>query len=128
MDPLKKKFIEKASVLRDEVRSILKTHGDTKIDEVTLRQVYGGARGIKMMIWETSQLDPIEGIRFRGYSIPELKKLLPSGQHGEPKPEGLFWLMLVGCSRTHLIRPLRAAPSSTSPSVLALPAIFSAVS
>ncbi|MCB0636379.1 MAG: citrate (Si)-synthase [Lewinella sp.] len=96
MDPLKKKFIEKASVLRDEVRSILKTHGDTKIDEVTLRQVYGGARGIKMMIWETSQLDPIEGIRFRGYSIPELKKLLPSGQHGEPKPEGLFWLMLVG--------------------------------
>src|SRR3954452_13330450 len=29
-----------------------------------------------------------------------------------------FWLMLVGCSRTHRIRPLRAAPSSTSPSPL----------
>jgi citrate synthase len=96
MDPLKKKFIEKAAVLREDIRSILKSHGDTKMDEVTLRQIYGGARGIKMMIWETSQLDPIEGIRFRGYSIPDLKKLLPSGPHGEPKPEGLFWLMLVG--------------------------------
>ncbi|MEL6357351.1 MAG: citrate (Si)-synthase, partial [Bacteroidota bacterium] len=52
--------------------------------------------GIKMMLWETSQLDAIEGIRFRGYSIPELKELLPSGPQGEPKPEGLFWLMLSG--------------------------------
>ena len=50
-----------------------------------------------MMIWETSQLDPIEGIRFRGYSIPELKDLLPKGASGkEPRPEGLFWLMLIG--------------------------------
>ena len=97
MDPLKKKFFEKASALRTEVRAILKEHGNTKVDEVVLRQLYGGARGIKMMIWETSQLDPIEGIRFRGYSIPELKKLLPKGEDGkEPRPEGLFWLMLVG--------------------------------
>ena len=50
-----------------------------------------------MMVWETSQLDPIEGIRFRGYSIPELKEVLPKGPDGkEPLPEGLFWLMLVG--------------------------------
>lgn len=25
------------------------------------------------MLWETSLLDPEEGIRFRGYSIPELQ-------------------------------------------------------
>lgn len=25
------------------------------------------------MLWETSLLDPDEGIRFRGYSIPELQ-------------------------------------------------------
>ncbi|MEL7377044.1 MAG: citrate (Si)-synthase, partial [Bacteroidota bacterium] len=41
-------------------------------------------------------LDAIEGIRFRGYTIPELKKQLPAGPQGEPKPEGLFWLMLTG--------------------------------
>lgn len=96
MDPLKKKFSEKALAQFKELRSIIKEHGETTVDEVKLRQVLGGARGIKMMLWETSQLDPIEGIRFRGYSIPELKEHLPSGPQGEPKPEGLFWLMLTG--------------------------------
>lgn len=97
MDPLKQKFFEKASALRTKVRATLKEKGNTKVDEVTLKQVFGGARGIKMMVWETSQLDPIDGIRFRGYSIPELSELLPKGPDGkEPKPEGLFWLMLVG--------------------------------
>lgn len=97
MDPLKQLFIEKATALGQEVRALLKEHGDKKVDEVTLKQVYGGARGIKMMIWETSRLDPIDGIRFRRYSIPELKELLPKAPNGkEPRPEGLFWLMLVG--------------------------------
>lgn len=97
MDPLKKKFFEKASALRTEVKDLLKKHGTTKVDEVVLKQLYGGARGVKMMIWEPSQLDPVEGIRFRGYSIPELQDLLPKGADGkEPRPEGLFWLMLVG--------------------------------
>lgn len=96
MDPLKQKFSEKALAQFQELRSVIKEHGDTKVDETKLSQVLGGARGIKMMLWETSQLDAIEGIRFRGYSIPELKKLLPGGPNGEPKPEGLFWLMLTG--------------------------------
>ena len=97
MDPLKQKFNEKASALRTEIRAMLKENGNQKVDEVTLKQIYGGARGIKTMVWETSQLDPIEGIRFRGYSIPQLKELLPKGPDGkEPRPEGLFWLMLVG--------------------------------
>lgn len=96
MDSLKKIFAEKALAQFTELRNILKEHGETTVDEVKLRQVLGGARGIKMMLWEPSQLDANEGIRFRGYSIPELKKLLPSGPQGEPKPEGLFWLMLTG--------------------------------
>lgn len=96
MDLLKKTFQEKASAQFAELRTLLKDHGDTIIDQVTIDQVVGGARGIKMMVWETSQLDAIKGIRFRGYSIPELKQLLPAGPQGEPKPEGLFWLMLTG--------------------------------
>jgi citrate synthase len=97
MDPLKQKFKEKALALGNEIREMLKEHGNKKVDEVTLKQIFGGARGIKMMVWETSELDPIEGIRFRGYSIPELRKSLPKGPDGkEPRPEGLFWLMLVG--------------------------------
>jgi citrate synthase len=96
MESLKKKFAAKALALYTEMRAINKEHGERKMDEVVLRQITGGARGIKMMLWETSQLDANEGIRFRGYSIPEIKKLLPSGPQGEPKPEGLFWLMLTG--------------------------------
>jgi citrate synthase len=51
------------------------------------------------MLWETSLLDAEEGIRFRGYTIPELQQVLPSysGKKGdEPTPEGLFWLLLTG--------------------------------
>ncbi|GJM34885.1 MAG: type I citrate synthase [Saprospiraceae bacterium] len=97
MDPLKQKFNQKAAELKKEIKALLKEKGNTKVDEVVLSQVFGGARGIKMMLWETSQLDPIEGIRFRGYSIPQLRELLPKGPDGkEPRPEGLFWLMLVG--------------------------------
>ncbi len=97
MDPLKQKFFDKANILKSEIKELLKENGNKKIDEVTLKQIYGGARGIKMMVWETSELDAIDGIRFRGYSIPELKEKLPKGPDGkEPRPEGLFWLMLVG--------------------------------
>ena len=59
--------------------------------------MYGGMRGIKGLVTETSVLDPEEGIRFRGYSIPECQKILPKAPGGaEPLPEGLFWLLLTG--------------------------------
>ena len=54
-------------------------------------------RGITGLVTETSLLDAHEGIRFRGYSIPELQKKLPKAPNGsEPLPEGLFYLMLIG--------------------------------
>lgn len=96
MDRLKKLFQEKSGALRTELRSILKERGTEQVDNVVVSQVIGGMRGIKSMLWETSALDAYEGIRFRGYSIPQLKELLPTLEGGkEPLPEGLFWLMLV---------------------------------
>jgi citrate synthase len=96
MDKLKEKFLKKSSELRAELRAFAKSHGEQVIGEVNISQVIGGMRGIKSMIWETSALDPEEGIRFRGYSIPELREKLPRVPNGkEPLPEGLFWLMLV---------------------------------
>jgi citrate synthase len=54
-------------------------------------------RGITGLVSETSLLDAQEGIRFRGFSIPELQVRLPKAQGGtEPLPEGLFHLMLLG--------------------------------
>jgi len=64
---------------------------------VQLAQAFQGMRGITGMVYETSLLDAQEGIRFRGYTIPELQAKLPKAKGGqEPLPEGLFWLLLTG--------------------------------
>jgi citrate synthase len=97
MDPLKEKFYQKSTALKAEIKTIIKEHGEKKLDEVTVDQMIGGMRSVKSMIWDTSSLDPEEGIRFRGYNIPQLRELLPRVPNGkEPLPEGLFWLMMVG--------------------------------
>jgi len=97
MGILKERFKANADAANVEIKDILKTHGATKIGEVTLSQVYQGMRGITGLVSETSLLDSQEGIRFRGYSIPELQEKLPKAKDGtEPLPEGLFYLMLIG--------------------------------
>ena len=97
MGVLKDRFKEKTEVSVAEIKQILKDHGNDKIGEVTLSQIYQGMRGITGLVSETSLLDSKEGIRFRGYSIPELQEKLPKAKGGsEPLPEGLFYLMLMG--------------------------------
>ena len=97
MELLKEKFRAKAEAAGLEIKEIIKTHGTKKVGEVTLAQVYQGMRGITGLVTETSLLDAQEGIRFRGYSIPELQATLPKAPGGgEPLPEGLFHLMLLG--------------------------------
>jgi citrate synthase len=97
MGIIKERFKEKSDKTALEIKSLIKDHGDKKIGEVTLSQVYQGMRGITGLVTETSLLDAQDGIRFRGYSIPELKDKLPKAPNGsEPLPEGLFYLMLMG--------------------------------
>ncbi len=64
MDKLKEKFKGKAEVLSAEIKDIIKNHGDLKLGEITVAQVYQGMRGMVGMVTETSRLDPEEGIRF----------------------------------------------------------------
>jgi citrate synthase len=79
------------------VKETKKKHGSKVLGEVTVDMAYGGMRGIKGMIWDPSVLDSEEGIRFRGLTIPECRKQLPTAPGGtEPLPEGLFWLLLTG--------------------------------
>ncbi|MCF6403894.1 citrate (Si)-synthase, eukaryotic [Chitinophaga filiformis] len=97
MGYIKEKFKVKADELNAEVKDLVKNHGNKKIEDVTLAQVYQGMRGITGLVTETSLLDANEGIRFRGYSIPELREKMPKVKGGaEPLPEGLFYLMLIG--------------------------------
>jgi len=77
-----------------------KNYGSEVVGEVTIDQVIGGARSVKCMLWETSNLDPEEGIRFRGLTIPECQEVLPTYSgikgDGEPMLESLMWLLLTG--------------------------------
>ncbi len=97
MGIIKDRFKAKADIANADVKNLIKEHGNKKIGEVTLAQVYQGMRGITGLVTETSLLDAQDGIRFRGFSIPELQQKLPKAHGGtEPLPEGLFYLMLVG--------------------------------
>jgi citrate synthase len=97
MGYIKDLFKEKSTALNADIKKMIAEHGDYKIGEITIAQVYQGMRGMTGLITETSLLDSNEGIRFRGYSIPELREKLPKAEGGtEPLPEGLFHLMLIG--------------------------------
>ena len=94
---IKEKFYQSAVKKAAVIGQLKKEHSDVVVSEVTIGHVLTGMKGVVSLLTSTSKLDPIEGIRFRGYSIPELQKLLPKAPGGtEPLPEGLFYLMLVG--------------------------------
>src|SRR5690349_11577243 len=94
---IKDRFKAKADTVAAEIKDLLKEHGNKVIGEVQLSQIYQGMRGMTGLVTETSLLDAQDGIRFRGFTIPELREKLPKAPGGsEPLPEGLFYLMLVG--------------------------------
>lgn len=85
---LKEKFASLIPGLRDDVRNVIKTYGDQKISDVTIAQAYGGMRGVKGMICDTSVVEPDKGLIIRG--IPLLEGLT------EKWPEEIFYLLLTG--------------------------------
>ncbi len=96
-DTLKEKFAAKFPGVAAEVKTLIKEHGNFVLGQYTVEQVYQGMKGMTGMITETSKLDSEIGIKFRGYSIPELREKLPKAPGGtEPLPEGIFYLMLLG--------------------------------
>ena len=97
MSRLKEKLSEKIDGWRPKTTKLLKEFGDVKVGEVTIAQVIGGARGVKCLTTDISYLDPFEGIRFRGYTIPETMEALPKVPGSEmPYVEGFFYLLLTG--------------------------------
>jgi len=97
MSRLKKQVQDKIEAWRPRTTRLLKEFGNVKVDEVTIDQVIGGARDIKSLITDISYLDPFEGIRFRGFTIPEVLEKLPKVPGGEmPFVEGFFFFLLTG--------------------------------
>lgn len=82
---------------QERLKKLKTEYGKVQLGNITVDMVLGGMRGMTGLLWETSLLDPDEGIRFRGLSIPECQKVLPAAKSGgEPLPEGLLWLLLTG--------------------------------
>jgi citrate synthase len=97
MSNLKQKLKDKIDLWRPRTAKLLKEHGDVVIDQVTIGQAIGGMRGLKSLVTDISYLDPQEGIRYRGYTLPEVFQKLPK-PHGAEMPyvEGAFYLLLTG--------------------------------
>lgn len=79
------------------MRALAKEHADVVADHVMVGQIVGGMRDVKVLLTDISFVDPAEGIRFRGMSIPEVLRALPKG-HGNKMPlvGGLYYLLMVG--------------------------------
>ncbi len=56
---------------RERVQKLVKEYGSYKVGEVTVEQIYSGIRGVQINVSDVSYIDPQEGIRIRGYTIPE---------------------------------------------------------
>lgn len=97
MTALKEKLYEKIVAWRPRTARLLKEFSEVKVDEVNIGQIIGGMRDIKSMTTDISYLDPQEGIRFRGLTIPEVLEKLPKVPGSEmPYVEGFFFFLLTG--------------------------------
>jgi citrate synthase len=87
MASLKSVLSEKIPAYREEIKGVLAAHGDKVISEVTVAQAYGGMRGVKAQVCDTSTVSPETGLIVRG---------IPLADVADRSPEEMFWLLLTG--------------------------------
>jgi citrate synthase len=87
MSALHDKFAAQIPKLREERNKILKDYGEKQISDVNVSQAFGGMRGVKGMICDTSLVEPDKGLIIRGTPILELTDKLP---------EEIFYMLLIG--------------------------------
>ena len=87
MATVREKLSQQLPALRDGIRSLIKEHGSKVISQVTVEQAYGGMRGVKGLVCDTSLVEPDTGLVIRGIPILELTDKLP---------EEILYLLLTG--------------------------------
>jgi len=87
MSLLKEKLAQQIPGLREDIKGLVTGHGDHVISDVNVQQAYGGMRGVKGMICDTSVVEPDKGLIIRGTPILEMTDWLP---------EEIFFLLLTG--------------------------------
>jgi citrate synthase len=84
---LRQKLRKQIPELRKQITGILKEHSDVVISNVTVKQFYGGMRGVVGLACNTSYVDPMTGLHIRGIPIIELTDKIP---------EEIFYLLCTG--------------------------------
>ena len=87
MQGLKEKLEQQIPGLRQQAREIIKKQGDKVISHVTVSQAFGGMRGVKGLVCDTSVVDAGQGLAIRGIPIGNLACRLP---------EEIFYLLCTG--------------------------------
>jgi citrate synthase len=87
MSLLKEKLAQIFPAQKAEINAFVKEFGEKEVSKVTLSQAYGGMRGVKGLVCDTSEVPPDKGLIIRGI---ELKYLT------EKCPEEILWLLLTG--------------------------------
>src|SRR4030043_1671108 len=97
MTTLKQILHEKIKHHRPRTQKLLEKYGNLVVDQVTISKLIGGMRDLKCLVTDITFLDPDEGIRYRGYTLPEVLEKLPKPKGAEmPYVEGLVFLLLTG--------------------------------
>ena len=87
MPSLKEVLAAKVPGIQAEIKELVKGYGDQVVSEVTLKQVYGGMRGVKALVCDTSMVDPIEGLIIRGIPLADVTDRFS---------EEIFYLLCTG--------------------------------
>lgn len=95
MSTLKSCLARKIAEHRPRTARLTGEWSDVVVDSVTIGQIVGGARDIHALVTDISYLDPLEGIRFRGKSIPETFADLPKEAGCEYPSVEAFWFFLL---------------------------------
>lgn len=98
---LQDKIAQQLPSWRKRVAKLLSEHGSFKVCDVTVEQIYGGIRGVQIQVTDISHVDPHEGIRLRGHTIPEVLSELPKAKDSDiPLAGGLYYLLMVDAMPT----------------------------
>lgn len=86
MPTLKETLAYRFPLFRKEREFLRDTFGDIVVSNVTVAQIYGGMRGVRALVTDTSSVEPEYGLKIRGIPIKELTDKLP---------EDILFLMLT---------------------------------
>ena len=87
MSKLRDRLAERIPIARDAIKKLQKEHGAHVISQATVAQAYGGMRGVKSLVCDTSEVPPDHGLVIRGIPVAKLTENLP---------EEILWLLLTG--------------------------------